>query len=190
MCSVVSAQKAIISGRHFDFNAPSGGSMTLLGPPTRLILTLASLMNALCWLAFIAAPQSARAAAKTGDVRGTVFIVDSQTGQSMMPGVQVRLEGNPTSLETVTDQQGNYTFSEVTPGNYRIEVKAPGFIGHAVVTVVPGAAPEIPIPLEIDTLYESVTVTGKDEPAIPTDPSGQTVINRSAVINTPNRYDT
>jgi hypothetical protein len=164
--------------------------MTQQGSPTRLMLTVASLTNALCWLAFHAAPQSAWAAEKTGEVRGAVFIVDSQTGRSMMPGVQVRLEGNPTPLETVTDQQGNYTFTEVTPGNYQIEVKAPGFAGYAVVTVVPGAALDIPIPLEIDTLYESVTVTGKDEPAIPTDPSGQTVINRSAVINTPNRHDT
>ena len=164
--------------------------MTQPGFPTRLMLMLASLMNALCWLAFITAPQSALAAAKTGDVRGTVFIGDSQTGRSVMPGAQVRLEGTPMPLKTVTDQQGNYTFSEVTPGNYQIEVKAPGFVGYAVVTVVPGAAIEIPIPLEIDTLYESVTVTAKDEPAIPTDPSGQTVINRSAVINTPNRYDT
>jgi hypothetical protein len=164
--------------------------MTQLGSPTRLMLTLASLTNALCWLAFITVPQSAMAAAKTGDVRGTVFIVDSQIGRFVMPGAQVRLEGNSMPLETVTDLQGNYTFSEVTPGNYRIEVKAPGFIGSAEVTVVPGAALEIPIPLGIDTLYESVTVTAKDEPAMQTDPSGQTVINRSAVINTPNRYDT
>ena len=107
----------------------------------------------------------------------------------MMQGVQVRLEGIPTPLETVTDKEGSYTFSGVTPGNYHIEVKAPGFIGHAVVTVVADAAIEIPIPLEIDTLYESVTVTGKDEPATPADPSGETVINRSAVLNAPNKND-
>ena len=106
-----------------------------------------------------------------------------------MPGVEVWLEGAPYWLETVTDQQGNYTFRAVEPGAYRVEVKAEGFTGSKGVTVVPGVAIEIPIPLEIEALQVSVTVSGKDETAIPTDSSGQTVIDKSAVVNTPNKYD-
>jgi len=50
------------------------------------MLPFAALLNGLCWLAFIAAPQSASADAETGDLRGTVFIVDTATGRSVIPG--------------------------------------------------------------------------------------------------------
>jgi TonB dependent receptor/Carboxypeptidase regulatory-like domain len=163
--------------------------MTQRASPTRPIPPLAGLMNTLCWLAFIAAPQSVWADAKTGDVRGTVFIVDSETGRAVMPDAEVFLVGSRPLLETVTDEHGDYTFRDVPPGAYQIAVKASGFHGSKGVTVVPGAALEIPILLEIETLRESVTVIGKDEAAISTDPSGQTVIDRSAVLQAPNKYD-
>jgi hypothetical protein len=158
------------------------GSSTYLLPSVAFI-------NALFWFGIIGAPQAAASDPETGDVRGTVFIIDSETGRSVMPGAQVQLQGGPSPLETVTDQQGNYTFRALAPGTYQIEVKAAGFAGSKALTVAPGAVLDIPIPLEIEALHVSVTVSGKDEAVIPTDPSGQTVINRSVVVNTPNKYD-
>ena len=173
---------------------PAGGSsprgcLSQLASTTRLVLLIGALTNPLCWLAFIITPQSALADADAGDLRGTVLIVDSDKGRSAVPGAEVRLEGSSLSIQTVTDQQGNYSFGPVAPGTYQIEVKAPGFIGSKGVTIVPGTALDIPIQLEIEAVHESVTVTGKDEPAIPTDPSGQTLIDRSAVLDAPNKYD-
>src|SRR5579862_2796181 len=68
-----------------------------------------AVINALFCFGFIGAQQAAAVDAETGGVRGTVFIVDSETGRSVMPGATVRLKGGPSLPETVTDQYGNYT---------------------------------------------------------------------------------
>jgi hypothetical protein len=156
---------------------------------TRLLLLIAALTNPFCWLPCMMTAQSALADLKTGAIRGTVFIIDSSGVRSVMAGVKVRLERSSSSIQTVTDERGNYGFAAVAPAAYRIEVKAPGLVGSKAVTVVSGAALDVPIQLKIDAVKESVTVRGNDEPAISTDSAGQTVINRSTVLNAPNKYD-
>ncbi len=160
-------------------------------PHPRLMrwLLLVVLMNPLSWIALIIAPQSAVAGTNTGDVRGTVFTVDSDGGRSVFTGAKVLLEGSSMSVQTVTDQQGNFSFTAVAPATYQVAVDAPGFTGSRPVTVVPGSTIDVPIELELQTVKESVTVTGNVEPALPTDPSGQTTISRSTVVNAPNKYD-
>jgi outer membrane receptor protein involved in Fe transport len=153
------------------------------------LMLIVALMNPWCWLALAVAPQSAVASTTTGDVRGTVFVVDPDGGRSVITGAKVLLEGPPMSVETVTDQQGNFSFTAVAPATYQIEVKAPGFAGSREVTAVVGTTVDVPIELKIEAVKDSVTVTGAAEPAIPTDPSGQTVIDRSTVTNAPNQYD-
>jgi len=132
---------------------------------------------------------SVMAGTNTGDVRGTVFTVDPDGGRSVFPGAKVLLEGYSLSVETVTDQQGNFSFTAVASATYKIVVNAPGFAGSKPVTVVSGSTIDVPIELQLETVKESVTVSGKDEPALPTDPSGQTAISRSTVVNAPNKYD-
>jgi hypothetical protein len=166
-----------------------GGSLSLSASTARLVLLVAALANPFCLLLCVTSVQSALADMKSGDIRGTVFTVESDGGRSFMPGAKVGLEGLPLSLQTVTDEQGNFSFPAVAPSTYRIEVKAPGLAGSVGVTVVAGTTLDVPIELKIDAVKESVTVTGAAEPAIPTDPSGQTVIERSTVINAPNKYD-
>ena len=143
-------------------------------------LLLVVLMSPLC---------SVMAGTNTGDVRGTVFTVDPDGGRSVFPGAKVLLEGYSLSVETVTDQQGNFSFTAVASATYKIVVNAPGFAGSKPVTVVSGSTIDVPIELQLETVKESVTVSGKDEPALPTDPSGQTAISRSTVVNAPNKYD-
>lgn len=55
-----------------------------------------------------------------------------------IPGVTVRLAGGPgVSLEMATDQNGEYKFSQVPPGDYRVtEINLPGYIDTGV---LPGA---------------------------------------------------
>jgi hypothetical protein len=163
--------------------------MTKAGSTTRVLLLIAALTNPFCRLSCIAAAQSTLADMKTGDIRGAVFIIDSGKGRFVMAGVKVQLEQSSLSVETVTDERGNYSFTSVAPGTYQIEVKAPGLVGSKTVAVVPGIALDVDIQLEIETVKESVTVQAKEEPAISTDSSGQTVINRSTVLIAPNKYD-
>src|ERR1700683_5415362 len=82
-----------------DSNAHQSGMASARLPHTRLMRWLlpAALMNPLCWVALLIAPVSAVAATNTGDVRGTVFTVDSDGGRSVFMGAKVLLEGSSLS---------------------------------------------------------------------------------------------
>jgi Carboxypeptidase regulatory-like domain len=124
-----------------------------------------------------------------GDIRGIVFTIDSDRSRSVVTGATVTLSGPSLSIQTVTDQRGSYNFTTIAPGPYRIEVKAPGLRGSSSVTIVAGTALDVQIQLKVEGVKESVTVKGGDEPAISKESSDQTVINRSTVLNAPNKYD-
>jgi hypothetical protein len=156
---------------------------------TRLLLLIAALTTLFFWLPCVMVAQPASTNLKKGAIRGTVFIVGSDGVRSGMAGVKVRLERSSSSIQTVTDEAGNYSFAAVTPATYQIEVTAPGLVGSETATVVSGTALDVPIQLKIEAVKESVTVRGNDDAAISTDPSGQTAINRSTVLNAPNKYD-
>src|ERR1700719_4236260 len=93
---------------------------------TRLLLLIAALTNPFCWLPFITAARSAQADVKTGDVQGSVYTVGSDGSRSVVAGANVSLNGPSLSIQTVTNERGNYSFIAIVPGAYRIEVKAPG----------------------------------------------------------------
>jgi carboxypeptidase family protein len=156
---------------------------------TRLLLLIAALTNPFCWLPFISAARSAPADVKTGDVQGSVYTVGSDGSRSVVAGANVTLNGPSLSIKTVTNERGNYSFTAIVPGAYRIEVKAPGLLGASAVTVISGTALDVLIQLKIEAVKQTVTVKGSDEPAISTESSGQTAINRSTVLNAPNKYD-
>jgi len=156
---------------------------------TRLLLLIAALANPFCWLPCIVTAQSALLDLKAGAVQGTVFIIDSRGARSVIAGAKVRLEGSSSSIQTVTDERGDYGFAAVAPATYQIEATAPGLVGARMVTVVSERALDVPIELKINAVKESVTVRGNDEPSISTDSSGQTAITRSTVLTAPNKYD-
>ncbi len=58
--------------------------------------------------------------------------------EAPIPGVTVKLSGGAgVNLETVTDQNGKYSFAQVVPGDYRVtETNLPGYIDTGV---LPGA---------------------------------------------------
>jgi hypothetical protein len=67
-------------------------------------------------------------------------------------------------------------------------VIAPGLIGASALTVVSGAALDIPVQLIVQATKESVTVTANDT-AVSQQPSDETVVNRSVVLDAPNKDD-
>ncbi|HSL54208.1 MAG TPA: carboxypeptidase-like regulatory domain-containing protein [Pyrinomonadaceae bacterium] len=101
-------------------------------------------------------------------VRGTV----SDPNQNLVKGATVTLT-DPTKNFTRTQQtneDGQYVFSAVPPGTYRLEVTAPGFKTASVSGVE--ALVDTPtvrdVPLEIGAVSETVDVTSAAEAAINT----------------------
>ena len=118
---------------------------------------------------------------KSGGIAGTVYTIDADGTRSIVPGAQVKLVGPSVSQETVTDEQGKYSF--VTPPNtYEIDVTAPGLCGSNSVTLTSNAALDVPVEMRVVTVKESVTVSGSAEPPLSTDSSPQTVISRSTAL--------
>jgi len=125
---------------------------------------------------------------KRGAVRGIVFVADSNGDRSIVPDATVKLIGGSVSMHTISDERGSYNFTAVVPGAYQIEVKAPGLIGSKILKVVSGTALDIPVQLTVQAMKESVAVTAS-EPAISKQSSDETVVNRSQVLNAPNKDD-
>jgi carboxypeptidase family protein len=155
---------------------------------THRILVITALTVPFCWLPCVTAAQSTLPDVKTGAVRGTVFIVNAGGDRSVVSGAAVTLTCGLSSLQTLTDERGDYSFSAVAPATYQIEVKAPGLVGSQVATVVSGNSLDVPVQLKIEAVKESVTVTAK-EPALSKESTDETVISRSTVTNAPNKYD-
>jgi hypothetical protein len=103
-------------------------------------------------------------------VRGT--IKDPQG--NVVPGATVTLadpEKNFTRTQT-TSQDGNYVFTAVPPGTYKLEVEAPGFKKTSVsaVKALVDTSIDADVTLEIGAVSETVNVTsGSDAPLNTTD---------------------
>jgi hypothetical protein len=154
---------------------------------TRRLLVIAAVTNPFCWLP-CATAQSTLPNVKTGVIRGSVFVVNSDGTPFVISGATVTLTGPSSPTQTLTDERGSYTFTAVLPGSYQIEAKASSLIGSCAVTVAPGGALDVPVELNVEALKQSVTVTAR-EPALSKESSAETVVSRSTVVNTPNKYD-
>jgi clan AA aspartic protease (TIGR02281 family) len=75
---------------------------------------------ALAVLLFLPTPVKAQGSASLGAVMGSVV----SQNNVLLEGVDVALEGFG---RTSTDSQGRFTFSDVPPGNYRLDVSKQGF---------------------------------------------------------------
>ena len=95
----------------------------------------------------------------TGGLRGAV-----RDANGVIPGVTVQLvnEGTAQTREAVTNEQGEYNFSAVPPGNYTVKASLTGFRAYENRNVRIGAQQfvTLDIPLEVGALQETITVTG------------------------------
>jgi hypothetical protein len=127
-----------------------------------------SILAALAALLAIAGPPAAHAQA----VRGTLVGNVTDSSGAAMPGVTVTITDVNTSVgrTAVTNESGNYTFSSLLSGTYRIEAELQGFRKYQRdgVTVDVNTTVRVDIPLEVGQLNEQVTVTG-EIPALQTD---------------------
>lgn len=126
-----------------------------------------------------------------GIIAGVVFTADRDGGRAVVPGAAVSLIGTSASQgtvskETVSDDKGRYAFDALTQGTYRIEAQALHLRGSAVAESVAGRTLEIPVELKPEAVSESLTVTADGSPAVSTESSDQTVVEKSTIRNAPN----
>jgi Ca-activated chloride channel family protein len=109
----------------------------------------------------VAAQDRARLTGTVVDVNGAV-----------LPGVTVRAEG-PEHRTAVTNERGVFVFDALTPGQYQLRFELTGFRTiTATVNVTRAATRPATYTMQIDSLQESVTVTGETPKA----QSGRSVV--------------
>lgn len=111
-------------------------------------------------LLMVSIPGSLFAQQFTGGLRGAV-----RDANGVIPGVTVTLtnEGTAISREAVTNEQGQYNFSAVTPGTYSVKAGLQGFKTYENKGIRIGTQMFITLDilLEVGPIEESITVTGQ-----------------------------
>ncbi len=118
----------------------------------RLIAAAGTLLG----LSLLAAPTSAQV------LYGSIVGVVQDASGSSIPAATVTIVSKETNLtrETVSNENGEYTLTNVLPGTYDIKVGLQGFreFVRANVPVTPGQISRVVAKLEIGALAETVTV--------------------------------
>jgi hypothetical protein len=157
-----------------------------VGRPSAVRFVSTLVVASLCLTATLR-PSSAQVA--TGVVHGTAFTINPDGTRSPIPGAKASITGPGPSQHAITNQQSMCRFSDLVPGQYRVEVAAPGLIGSNDVMVVPNAVAEVSIELRVAPITESVTVTASAETPDSTESSEQSTIGKSTILNAPNKDD-
>ena len=97
----------------------------------------------------------------TGAINGRV----TDASDAVMPGVTVTIT-SPQQMgarTAVTDSDGTYRFTAVTPGDYVVTFELPGFstVRNEGIRVSLGFTATVNTALKVASLQESVTVTGQ-----------------------------
>jgi outer membrane receptor protein involved in Fe transport len=133
----------------------------------------------LCFALALAVP----AAAQTGSISGTV--VDQTAAQ--LPGATVQLTGT-TNAVTTSGSGGQYTFRNVAPGTYAIEVRLVGFSPAVRANInVSNTNVDVPaITLEIASLSDRVVVTAtRSETALVDVPATMSILTSETIAASP-----
>lgn len=118
-------------------------------------------------------------------LRGTVLDSASHT----VPNAQVRITSEATGATRIsaTETSGEFQFTQLLPGSYRVEVDAPGFahLLRSGIVLTTGATSVVDLPLSIGSPDQTVNVSA-DAPILQAAASDiQTSIPRSAVVGLP-----
>ncbi|HUB58983.1 MAG TPA: carboxypeptidase regulatory-like domain-containing protein [Candidatus Micrarchaeia archaeon] len=132
-------------------------------------------------------PQTHAAALSSGN--GSLSGVVTDASGAAIPGAAVKLmdENNSIIAQTATDGEGNYSFSSLAPGNYRVQTEHQGFKTNLTtgLNVAPGEN-QADARLEVGAVAETVTVTATGAAALNTLSAEAVATDRlSGVANRP-----
>ncbi len=116
---------------------------------------LVLLLSALALVSSVAMAQ-----VQLADIYGTVVLPDG----SAIPGVTVALSGDVTGkMTTVTSEEGNFRFLNLSPGNYELKFELEGFktVIRKGIRLFVGKNVTLTVPMETTTIQEEVVVTAK-----------------------------
>src|SRR5262249_16078905 len=126
----------------------------------------------------------ARAQGFQGGIRGAVH-----DPGGIVPGAEVTLtsEGTSVSRSTTTNNAGEYSFPNLAPGTYRLQVSLPGYKGYSQAGIGVGTQQFITldIALEVGAVQETVTVIGESPLIETSNASTGTVLNAEALQTLP-----
>ena len=121
-----------------------------------------NLVSRWCFLALLFVPlvtSSAWAQTFTGGLRGAV-----RDANGVVPGATVTLtnDENGATRDAVSNEEGQYNFAAVPPGNYTVKAELTGFrtYENKGIRIAAQQFVTLDIALEVGTLQETITVTG------------------------------
>lgn len=169
--------------RRFDEEANSSMNINVQVVEARLSGVRRRMLPLIAACLILVSSATAQTGAATGQVNGTVFVVDTQ-GPSYVPGAKVTLSG-AVPVERETDQGGRFSFPEVAPGTYTLTAQFPGLEITESITVEAGKTADAGLELKPTAVKTSVTVTAS-QPEVSTQPSTQT-ISSTTIRDAPNQ---
>lgn len=108
-------------------------------------------------LCLMASPDSlAQTTAAAAAITGGVFVANSD-GPAYIPGAKITLQG-PETLQTETDEEGQYSFHKIQPGNYTIVARFPNLEAIQEVTIPAGTVTKMNLELKPLAVASSVGV--------------------------------
>jgi protocatechuate 3,4-dioxygenase beta subunit len=91
----------------------------------KALLSIFALTSVLILTSLVSSPASAAEGATKGVIAGRVV----DTSGAILRGAQIRLQ--PTDQTASTDQQGEFSFTNLSPGSYKVLVSYVGFDAFA-----------------------------------------------------------
>jgi len=120
----------------------------------------------------------------TGDILGTVR--DSSASGAVVPEAKVTLTAMDTAISVVgtTDNEGNYLFAQLKPGNYSVTVSKEGFATSTVTSIEleTGQRPRVDFALKVGQATEKVEVSAGGAPQLETETSSMGQVIEQKVV--------
>ena len=104
----------------------------------------------------LVAAASAQTAVGKSSVEGTAFTLDSE-GRSYVPGAKITVQA-PQSLQTETDEKGQYSFRDLEPGQYKVVATFPGLQAEEEITITAGVTLKVDLEMKPVSVQTSVNV--------------------------------
>jgi hypothetical protein len=133
--------------------------------------------------------SSVASASSTGTLRGTVTALGADKETLRVTGAALKLSGSSTgspSLTAVSNDDGDYKFSDLNPGLYTLEVASQGFATQArKILIRPDQTTVEDIRLEIAEVKSNVTVTADGADVDTKDAAPSTTIAQKTLQTVP-----